>query len=82
MFFFTDEPFQKLCDGLFTKFKDSTPHSDQQEWVQGQGVVAFYVKDEAWCRANIITIEPARVYVSEFCREKIVIGIKHLHIYV
>ena len=69
---FSDEPFQKLCDGLFEKFKDSPPHGDQQEWVQGQGVVAYYVKDEAWCRANIVTVEPARVYVCclEFVGEK------------
>ena len=29
----------------------------------GQEIVSFYAK--AWCRANIGTIEPTRVYVSE-----------------
>ena len=64
-FFSSDEAFQKLCDGLFEKFKDSPAHTDQQEWEPGQGVVSFYAKDQAWCRANIVTIEPTRVYVSE-----------------
>ena len=27
--------------------------------------MSFYAKDQAWCRANIVTIEPTRVYVSE-----------------
>ena len=65
---FSDEPFQKLCDNLFEKFKDSVPHFDEQIWVQGQGVIAYYVKDEAWCRATIVTIEPSRVYVSSLLK--------------
>ena len=62
--FVSDEAFQKLCDGLFEKFKESPAHTDQQEWEPGQGVVSFYAKDQAWCRANIVTIEPTRAYVS------------------
>ena len=28
-------------------------------------ILSLYAKDQAWCRANIVTIEPTRVYVSQ-----------------
>ena len=28
-------------------------------------ILSLYAKDQAWCRANIVTIEPTRIYVSE-----------------